>query len=467
MRMRKLIKYMARFLGAVLVLALAAALLAPYLVDPAEHLDGALQEVTAATGLVIEPQGRMRLSLLPWVGLDTGPLAVTPNGAREPLATLENARVRLEYAPLFSGELVVHSIHIKGLTLNLAEDAPWTAFPAVQGAESGRDTSEEPGQAAGSDQATASGQDSAVALTITDGLLLTNSRILYADQDGSLVELRLDRLELGPMDLTQARNAAHLDLEGRVLAMRAGWDSSIELGVLLVLDAAQGQVQAQDLDLDLAVAGPDLPGLRANLRLVGELDYDVAARRLDWQNLLLLAPATRLSSNGTLDLSADLPSATARLSLASVPRDLLHSLGLDAGLAPELLTDFSLDCGAAFDGQRLDITDAAGRLDRTAFTAAADARFSPEPALSLYLAADSLDLDPYLVPDKAAEPGGPDLTPLASLAGMRMEALVEVEELVLGGEVFRQVRWTLVPEDEIPQGEILREDVPPSETDQP
>ncbi|MEM9254103.1 MAG: AsmA family protein [Pseudomonadota bacterium] len=109
-----------------LVLAMAAALLIPRLVDKQKVIDLAADIVREETGANLTLGGDLNLSLFPTVGVDFTDAAITLPGNSEPDVEIESARIGVRLMPLLGGDVKVTALEVQGLTLRTqaAEEAP-------------------------------------------------------------------------------------------------------------------------------------------------------------------------------------------------------------------------------------------------------------------------------------------------------------------------------------------------------
>jgi AsmA protein len=101
----------------IVVLAIALVLI----VDPNDYKEEIVQAVKDQTGRELKIQGDLKLSLFPWLGLETGALelANAPGFGKQPFARVASAGVKVKLLPLLRKELQVSTILIDGLKLEL------------------------------------------------------------------------------------------------------------------------------------------------------------------------------------------------------------------------------------------------------------------------------------------------------------------------------------------------------------
>ncbi len=123
--LRKALKILVIALGvAIVALAITVALL----IDPNDYKDEIIAAVKENTGRELRIEGDLKLSLFPWLGLETGgiELANAPGFGEQPFARVAAAGVRVKVLPLLQRELVVDSVTLDGLVLNLMRNRAGT-----------------------------------------------------------------------------------------------------------------------------------------------------------------------------------------------------------------------------------------------------------------------------------------------------------------------------------------------------
>ncbi len=120
--MGKLVKWLALILlGVLLIVAIGAGILLMLLDE-----DRIKQELTKAahqsTGGTLAIDGALGLSLFPQLGVSVEQLHFTPRDQTEPLAAIGTLQLGVDFMPLFSGQINVGEITLKGLRLNLVRE---------------------------------------------------------------------------------------------------------------------------------------------------------------------------------------------------------------------------------------------------------------------------------------------------------------------------------------------------------
>ena len=121
MRMLKVAGYVVGALVALVVLALVAVVL---FVDPNDYRDDIAGMVERETGRKLTLTGDLKLSIFPWVALETGAASLSdaPGFGDEPFVSIQEARVSARLLPLLRGKLEVGKVQLTGARVRLITD---------------------------------------------------------------------------------------------------------------------------------------------------------------------------------------------------------------------------------------------------------------------------------------------------------------------------------------------------------
>ncbi|WP_062260529.1 AsmA family protein [Endozoicomonas arenosclerae] len=119
--MNRLIKLIAFVVAGIIVLAVAAALILPKVIDPNNYRDDISKLVYDNTGLTLTIDGPIGWSVFPWLGLSLEQVNVKGANNSE-LAKLGTAEVSVKLLPLLSKKVEMQTAKLMGLELNLVKD---------------------------------------------------------------------------------------------------------------------------------------------------------------------------------------------------------------------------------------------------------------------------------------------------------------------------------------------------------
>ncbi len=173
-RLPKTLKVVLIVVGALAVGLVAAALALVLLVDPNDYKDEIVQAAKEHTGRELKVEGELKLSLFPWLGVQSGglELANAPGFGRQPFARVNAVIVRVKLLPLLRKQVVVGTIVLDGLELNLMRNksgaSNWDDL-----AGGAPPTGKEP---------SAQGAAPAIAALSVGGIRITDGKILWLDE---------------------------------------------------------------------------------------------------------------------------------------------------------------------------------------------------------------------------------------------------------------------------------------------
>jgi len=106
------------------VAVIAAGVLILLLVDPNDYKDEIASAVKDKTGRDLVIEGKIGLSVFPWLGLELGPtqLSNARGFGKEPFAKISNATIRVKLLPLLKQRVEMDKLILEGLELNLVRN---------------------------------------------------------------------------------------------------------------------------------------------------------------------------------------------------------------------------------------------------------------------------------------------------------------------------------------------------------
>jgi AsmA protein len=237
------LKILAIALGVIVLGIVVLAVALVLLVDPNDYKEEIVQAVKEQTGRELKIEGDLKLSLFPWLGLETGALelANAPGFGKQPFARVAAAGVKVKLLPLLRKELQVNTILIDGLRLQLTRNkAGKTNWDDLGSAETK--------PPAGTKQAAPDAPTSpAIGALTVGGIDVRNGEIRWRDEQSNThytlrnLELKSGQLALDrPLDLTLA-----FDLESETPPIR----TPVKLQTRAKLDLEQQKLDVSKLEL--------------------------------------------------------------------------------------------------------------------------------------------------------------------------------------------------------------------------
>lgn len=408
--MKSLGKILGLFFLGVLLILVALGFALTHLFDPNDYKDEIRQLAHDKANLELTLNGDIGWSLFPWLGLElheaTLASATTPD---QPFADLRMIGLSVRVLPLLRREVQMSDIKVDGLNLTLTRDE--------QGRGNWQDIGRPAKPAASADKAQTSDTptptnegpaDSKPAQPLKldiDSLTLANSRIDYKDAksgqqfSAEAIELSTGAIREGadiPLKLT-----AFLGTNQPVVRAKT------EIAGQLRFDRALKRYQFQDLKLSGEASGEPLNGKTVTFAAQGQLLVDQAAQVAEWNGLKFSANQLRaLGELNVRDLDKD-PQLTGGLSIAEFNlREFLDGIGhpLPASANPATLSKVELVSRLQGNANSLALNELKLKVDDSAFTGSLAVTDLAKQAISVQLKGDKLNLDDYL-PPKAKEDG--------------------------------------------------------------
>lgn len=413
--MRRILKWVAGIIAALVGLLLVAMVALVLLVDPNDYREQIAAQTEKHTGRELLIEGEISLSFFPWLGLELGKMELgnAEGFGPEPFAGIAAAEARVKILPLLRASVEMDTIVLHGLNLNLARRADGVSnWDDLAGAAEADD--ETPAAEA---EAEDSPQRQLEALAI-GGIEIRDANVLWNDEmAGQRVSLRDFNLVSGEISFDEPFPLA---IDGKVSASEPAVEAGFDLTTRVALDLAQKRYRLDELRLELEADGEVVPGGKTQLALSGDLAADLAAATAQLRNLQLEAMGMQLNAEVAATNILDEPRFSGQLSSGEfVPRELLESLdiAMPEMADPSAMTraQFSTRFEAGLDQVALEQLQL--QLDDSSLNGSASVRQFATPVIRYQLALDEIDADRYLPPPSEAPAEAP-----AETAGAGSEA---------------------------------------------
>ncbi|MBM7061073.1 AsmA family protein [Pseudomonas sp. UL073] len=394
------------FLGLLLiVVALGFAL--THLFDPNDYKDEIRQLARDKANLELTLNGDIGWSLFPWLGLElhqaTVANVISPD---QPFADLDMLGLSVRVLPLLRKEVQMSDIRVEGLKLSLSRDKQghgnWEDIgrPAKPAADAEPPAASAPPSAAPSEEPSTPAQP--LKLDI-DSLIVNNARIDYQDARSG------QQFSAESIQLTTGAIREGINIPVKLTAflgtnqplMRA----KTELQGELRFDRALKRYQFEDMRLSGEASGQPLEGKTATFAAQGQLLLDQAAQIAEWNGLKL--SVNQLRALGELNLREldKAPKLTGALSIAEFDlRAFLEGLGQKLPEMADANTLKKVELVGRLNGttNSLALDELNLKLDDSHFSGRLAVADFAKQALRVQFKGDHLDLDRYL-PAKAAK----------------------------------------------------------------
>ncbi len=442
-------------------------------VDPNDYKDEIAQLVRDKTGRELKLEGELKLSVFPWLAIETGraELGNAPGFGTTPFLTLQRADVGVRLFPLLSGKMQIRRLELDGLQVSLVRNADgktnWddlmqpqaapaqapaqtTELPSVAGVAIRNATLDyldrskpDPGK-----QGPEGADASAGTRTRLTKLDLETGRI----ESGEPVELKLQfALDSGE---GSAPTFVRLDTEATLDTAKQRYSlNDMELTATLPPDETKGaSAPANPMPESADDAGGEPRGVEIGLRAAAA-EVDLEAQTLSIPQFALSAFGAELSGGASGKQIVDAPAIAGTLAMKPVSaRELFKQLGSEAPRTrdPEVLGKLAFEGRFAATDRSAMLEDVKLTLDDTTATGSAGIADFEKTALRFDLNVDRIDLDRYMAPEEksgdgkdaaAGEGGGeakaaeeePFELPVETLRSLDAQGKLRIGQLVVAG----------------------------------
>ena len=425
------LKIVAWVLGGLVALIAIALITVVIVVDPNDYKDEIARAVKDRTGRDLVLEGDLKLSIFPWLALETGraQLGNAPGFGQAPFLTLERADVGVKLIPLLSGDMQVRRLEIEGLRVNLVKDAA--------GKTNWADLTEPKPEAAPQ-------PEGKTEIPSIAGVSIKNSSLDYRDL-GKASRTRLEKLDV---ETGRIASGEPVDLQLE-FAMDEGENTPakfIRMKTVATLDTEAERYSLADLELDATLPpGKGEQGeesgreMKVALR-TPSLVADLKSQTLALPKFELSAAGAKLGGalQGTRILDA--PAFTGTIALSPVsPRELMQQLGIEPPQTrdPEALKNVAFDAKLNATDKSAMLEDLTLTLDDTRATGTAGISDFDKTALRFDLVLDRLDLDRYSGPEEEnkeqAKDDKPVELPVEALRKLNARGKLRIGQLTLAG----------------------------------
>lgn len=385
--MRKILRVLYIVIGLAVLLFAGAAVALVSFFDPNDFKSTLTEKVKEATGRELLITGDIELSLFPWFGVKTGALTLgNPPGFKQTsFAHVDAAEARAKLLPLFSGNVEMDTVSLKGLELNLIRLG------------NGRDNwsdlgAKKPAKTEGTEK---SGSANALAALAIGGINVENATLIWDDQQAhERIELSELSLKTGELSLGAPMSFA---LRSNIKRQSDGLNGLVKATTTLRMNPFEGSYAADDLNLSLALKGKNLPGQQLDAALRANLAADLIKQTLSLTNLEV--SALSLQANGKLHASNILKTPTYKGELTIKqfnPRTLMALIGNKLDLAdPKALSSAQFNIDFTGNDKHIKLGKLDGKLDDTTLKGSLSVLDFSNTAITFDLALDKIDLDRY------------------------------------------------------------------------
>ncbi len=404
--MKKTFKILAIVLGSLVALLIVGAVVVTLTFDPNKYKDDIIQLVKQQTGRDLKIDGKISLSLFPWIGAELPALQLSNATGfdKKPFAEVKQAGIAVKLLPLLRQQVVVKQVTLDGLRLRLAKNrAGVTNWDDMTGAKQAAKPAE---------TKAAAGAPTALGGVAIGGVHIRDAEVTWDDQASGA-----------------AYSVKHLELKTGQLAVGAPADIK--------------------LDFDLESAKPKI---NTHVKLDARLAVDTQKQTLDLPRLTLALAGMQLTLTDVKGSKIlDAPAFSGKLDIASFnPRTLMTQLGIQLETADaKALSKASVS--TVFDASTRDVRLKNLKIVLDDTTIAGDFALNDfaKPAYRFNINIDDMDADRYMPPatakpadTKAAQPApvaaapvaaAPMVIPLDLLRSLNVDGDLKIKKLKATG----------------------------------
>ncbi len=353
----KALKWLLILVIAVPLLVFAA--LAAFLsfADLGQYKDLIEEQAEVATGRALKIDGDIKVSLFPWIKLETGAieLANAEGFGEQPMVSLSSASAGIKLMPLFSGNIELDVVSVEGLKADLQVNAAGVSNLDDLSGDAAASESAEP--------SAATGDTSLPALTL-GGLALHNAELRYRDAtsgtDAHVTDINLDIGTLDGKSDTPIKGKLHVLLQPDDLRAQLNLDTKLRANL------QEMRFNALALELKAALTGPAIPTGAIDIGVGGDIEADLVAQTLNIPKLKFLLGDTTFAGDAQIS-GLDQAMPTVRFKLAGDTLNVDKLLGVTAAepvdeAAPAATTEVATDDSIELPTETLRALDVAGQM---------------------------------------------------------------------------------------------------------
>ncbi len=459
--MPRMLKWFLYAVIGLFALLLAAATLISVIFDPNDYRDDIAAAVQEQTGRELTIEGDIRLSFLPWLGLEIGRVTLADRDGfhEDPFLEVEGVDAAVRLLPLLWGQLETRLITIEApvARLMIDEDGEANWQDLVDRFADEDAVPAEPDDEAPTGELPPMLRDAAFGgLQVRRGQLVWEDRSIEDRKEVERFDLDVEALRVGQPVAVQASWLGHGDDLPRI-------DGQLRLQA--TLDEALEQLDLDGLEMLLEARGAEVPGRHQRLGVTGHGGIGLGEPlRVDWPELEVTAAGITLQAAADLEIDDDgahggidweLPAFNLRTALSRL--DIDFPTPADATALTRVAGAGRID----LEGERLLLPELGVDLDQSRIELDGGIENWSGPELALNLSVDEINLDRYLPAEErravdeptAPDPGLPDLEaialdlPLEPLRTLVLDGGLEVGELTLSGLVMEEIRGDLSGDD--------------------
>jgi AsmA protein len=465
------VKWAAYVIGALIGLIVLVLLGVLLFVDPNKYRGDIERIVEQKTGRDLTLSGDLKLSVFPWIALETGAVSLgdAPGFGPEPFLALKQARVGVRLLPLLRGRVEISTVKLDGVRVRLITDAQGRHNWADLGAKS---SSEESASTSSSVIPTIAGVEvDDAAITMEDrqaktrrvirDVKLKTGRFVSGEPFALTFACVLDQEPASSIRITlQSKVTAdlaqsHYRLDAPTIALVLTGQGYPEKGIPIdvraqsaVADTKNELYQLEAFRLDAKWAGQGLPAEGVPIALASSnLQANLQQQTLEIPDLDLKIAGAHLTGRLKGEDILDAPNIKGPLKLDPLSlREWLPKVGMTVPQTrdAQVLKTVSFSSNVAVTKTSAELSNVELKLDDTTAKGMVGIADFAAKALRFDLTIDRIDADRYLPPQEAgttkAADEAPTPIPVDALRTLNARGQLVVQHAIFAGMTFTNLR---------------------------
>ena len=279
--MKRFLKLFAWIVGIIAALIAVAVIYILLIFDPNKYKTEITTAVHNATGRELSIQGDLKLSLFPWLGVETGAMSLSnlPAFGQTPFAKINDSVIRVKLIPLLKKDIEVDTVILHGLYLNLIRN------PSGQG--NWEDLTTQSGKKTQAAQSGTNTTAPALAAFAIGGIQLKQATVIWDDrQNGTHYELNGLSLNTGPISPKAPITVA---LATQIKSTKPDLTAHLDLSTRALFDIDTQRLQLSGLKLTVTTQSKVLPADKSKFTLTTDATLKLSENQYRLNKLRLLA----------------------------------------------------------------------------------------------------------------------------------------------------------------------------------
>ena len=438
LKMGRLFKIIFSIIASVILLIIIAVIAIPFFIDPNDFKPEIQAAVKDNIGRELTIEGDLELSIFPWIGISTGKLILSnaKGFSEKSFAEIEQSNVKVKLIPLFSKEVEVSRIVLKGLVLNLAKNKQgmnnWDDLTRSKDLPVTDDSADKNVDKQSKDQEQVNNEENndtpAISSLTIGGISIEQAKIVWDDQQqGKHIEINNFNFTTEELLFDRPIN---IDLSLTVVTNEPAITESINLSTNLTVNEQLDDFKLSKLNLTSVTQGEEIPGEKLTATLFAEIAVNMTQQTLNISGLKL--------NTGNLSLTADIigsnildkpvfkgPINISEFNLAQLMSNM--AMPLPEMQNPNALSKLSLAFMLEATPDSVDIQHLNIKLDETNIMGSGSVKNFDKPEIVFDIKLDTIDVDAYMAPLKENE--SPKVVATPASAAVAAATLFPVETL--------------------------------------